>query len=466
MLNRPGAFDARNQVWDAKEAVGEFMQSDALSEAGARPPAQLTSVALGTVVLLATLVALISARTVPFLLLAMLLALLASAVARRTIFDIWPGWSNLTIALALFVGFAGLSALWAEEPAYPLTKFAFAALMAAAALALPRLIDREAPHHAFRLNEGVWMGLLIGLGYFLTEMLTDQAIKINVYNALGLAPPDLKPARHFTLNPDGTILRISDTDMTRNTAPISVFVWPAMMAGLAGLAAPWNRAVAGLILLLGVTCALMSPHETSKVAILLGLIAFALGRWAAPWAYQLMAVAWAGCCLLVVPLALWAHDLDLHNAPQLQMSAQHRIIIWNHTAERTLESPIFGIGANMTYVVGPRMRGTFKNEKGEQWERTLSRHAHNVFLQTWFELGAIGALLLLGAGLVVLRTIAGLEAMVRPYAFAMFASASMLMAASYGMWQLWFMATFAASVILFAIARRAMRDDRLCVLAN
>lgn len=399
-------------------------------------------------------ISLISARTTPFLLLALLIAIGVPALRHGAPAARFPPITAVTLSMGAFLAFAGLSASWSEEPGFPLTKFAFASIIAFAALFLTRLISGARSDRVAFLAEGLWLGVLIGLSYYLTEILTGQSIKMAVYNALQLPAEILKPARHFTWEND-RITHIAPEDMTRNAAPISLLIWPAVLAALGAIARPWNRPVAALLILLGFAAAIMSPHESTKVAIMAGLAGWLLAKWSAKWSHRVFVAAWVTSCIAIIPIVMLAHRLDLHNNPAIQMSGQHRIIIWNHTAEQTLKiAPILGIGANMTYVVGPKLRHTIPNQEGEQWERTLSRHAHNAFLQTWFELGAVGALFLTIVGIAILNALRKLETLIRPYAFASFASAATLFGISYGMWQLWFMAAFGLSVVLFAIARR------------
>lgn len=416
---------------------------------------RLPSAALGTIVLAAMFAALISARTIPFSFGLILVAMLVSAAAAGRLSRSVARLDLLTAALVAFPLWSAATALWSEDPGLALIKSGMALLFLVAALVLVRLARRESTMNALHLADGVWMGLLIGLTYFFIELVSDQAIKMWVYNMLDLGPEQLKPLRHFTFA-HGDIVDISPIDLTRNTAPISLFIWPAAIAAAATAPRRLRTPLSVGLVLLAVVVIVLSTHETSKLAIVVGLVAYALARLSHRWAFRLMSAAWLACCLLIVPAALLAHRADLHNAPWLQSSAQHRIIIWNHTAEQTLQrNPLFGIGANMTHILGPRLRDATDNTEGEVQERTLSRHAHNVFLQTWFELGAVGAVLLAIAGVAILAALRRLDRAVRPHAFALFASASVMALASYGMWQIWFMAMFATAPVMFATAHRA-----------
>jgi O-antigen ligase len=180
-----------------------------------------------------------------------------------------------------------------------------------------------------------------------------------------------------------------------------------------------------------------------------GLATFACSQFSLRLTGRLAVLFWVLTCVAVLPATLMAYRLDLHHASWLPASARHRVIIWNFTAEKLFDSPWFGIGANMTYVLGPELdRQTPKSSDGALG-RTLSIHSHNIYLQTWFELGLFGAALLTLVGLSILSAIRGLIPLVQPYAYATFASAAAMAAASYGMWQMWFMASFGLTAVLF-----------------
>jgi len=168
---------------------------------------------------------------------------------------------------------------------------------------------------------------------------------------------------------------------------------------------------------------------------------------------RLFAIGWVCACLAVLPAALLAYRLDLQNASWLQTSARHRIEIWNATAEKTLQAPIFGAGARSTYVEaqeqGPPPMGGWEN----RLRNSLSSHAHSIYLQTWYELGLVGAVLLTLFGLTFLSAIKSLSSAIQPHTYATFASVAVLAASSYGMWQIWFMALFGFCVVLFSLGR-------------
>jgi len=72
------------------------------------------------------------------------------------------------------------------------------------------------------MAEGIWIGFAVGIVYALVETLSDQAIKIWVYNALGLKSGMLTPARYFTWEA-GRLIAVHSDDLKRNAAAIPLF---------------------------------------------------------------------------------------------------------------------------------------------------------------------------------------------------------------------------------------------------
>jgi O-antigen ligase len=122
---------------------------------------------------------------------------------------------------------------------------------------------------------------------------------------------------------------------------------------------------------------------------------------------------------------------------------------------------LLGVGARTTYVLGPRLESTIKSAPGEVYPRTLSVHSHSVYLQTWFELGLVGAALLTLLGLSVLQAIRALPPSLQPYAYATFASAAIMAASSYGLWQIWFLGLFGSCAAYFGLSSSVLlRRDK------
>ena len=234
-------------------------------------------------------------------------------------------------------------------------------------------------------------------------------------------------------------------------ASLTLFLWPGVLAMLGTLPRRWATVQAALTVVIAGAVVMLSTHETSKLAFVGGLAAFACARLSLRYTGRIVAIGWVFACLAVLPSALLAHRLDLHNASWLQGTARHRIIIWNYTAEQVLKAPWLGVGARSTYVLGPRLEPEITTRADETFRRTLSTHSHSIYLQTWFELGLVGATLLTLLGLSILQVIGLLAVPLQPYAYATFASAALMAASSYGMWQIWFVAMYGLGVALFGL---------------
>jgi hypothetical protein len=89
--------------------------------------------------------------------------------------------------------------------------------------------------------------------------------------------------------------------------------------------------------------------------------------------------------------------------------------------------------------------------------RTTGHHAHNIYLHSWYELGAIGALLLAVAGTTVIMLIFLLPASAQPFAGGAFAAFALIGAFAWGMWQSWFMCAIGLVPLYLRVATAAVQ---------
>ena len=422
--------------------------------------ARTFGICLGSAVLLAVSAGLVSAKTLSFTFVIVLLSFIAAAALRGLIAEAVRRPGQVAWYLGGFLAYAGLSSAWAIEPAATLVTTGYALFVGAGAIFMLQIIDVERRPDLLHLGEGVWIGFAVGLLYLVIELVSGQSIKIFLYNLAGLQPRDLAPPEYFTWA-DGKIVAILREDLTRNMAPVTIFLWPAVTAIMGAVTRRYAAILSILLVLIAGIVVMTAWHETSKGAFLMGLAVFVGARLAPIVAGRFASVCWVLACLGVLPAVLLAHRLELHQAPWIQYSAQQRLIIWNFTAEQVLKSPLFGVGARTTYFLGPSLQKGLPELTGNEQPRTLSTHAHSVFLQTWFELGLVGATLLTLFGLALLQSIMALSVAIRPYALATFASCAVMAASSYGMWQYWYMAMFALCAVLFAIAAQLLNSRQV-----
>jgi O-antigen ligase len=411
---------------------------------------RLHGIVLGSTISLAVAGPLLSARTTPYFLAVMMASFLLAAAMRGRLGDAVPRFGPVFNSLAAFLAYAAASAAWGIAPAQSFLAVALAILVALSSLALVQLFASESHADLLHMGEGLWAAFTFGLLYLAIEIACGQAIKIWLYNLIGLRQGQLSPPDYFVWSAS-KLVAISVDDLKRNMSVLVMFLWPSVLAMMGTLAKPRSVIIAFVSAALTLAVVLLASHGTSKLAILGGLCAFG-GAYVIPRRIgPLVAWGWVIACIGVLPAALLAHRLDLHNSEQLENSTRHRIIIWNYTAEQVLKAPLLGVGARTTYVLGPRLEHTLRSGPDEQFRRTLSTHSHSVYLQTWFELGLIGATLLTLLGLAILQVIRALAVPLQRYAYATFVSAAIMAASSYGMWQIWFIAMFGLSAALFAL---------------
>jgi O-antigen ligase len=173
---------------------------------------------------------------------------------------------------------------------------------------------------------------------------------------------------------------------------------------------------------------------------------------------------WCAATLLVVPIAKELYARGLHLNSPIPLSGKQRIVLWGYTAEQVGKRPLLGIGIASTKKLDERNVAAEK-PAGYPYPRKTGPHAHNIYLQTWYELGATGAVLLLVFGLSMIAAITTLPERFRPYAAAAFASAATMGAFTWSMWQAWFMGLFALTLMVILLgaefARRHSLDVKL-----
>ena len=140
-----------------------------------------------------------------------------------------------------------------------------------------------------------------------------------------------------------------------------------------------------------------------------------------------------------------------------------RFRIWDFVGERVAEKPVLGWGMNSSRNIpggnvsipsplGPATMGT----------NVLPLHPHNMVLQWWLELGAVGAIVFGGfiafTALRLGRGGAGRDAAAAGLAVLAFLSLFGLL--SYGMWQSWWLASQALVATMMAALLRPNDNDR------
>jgi hypothetical protein len=410
-------------------------------------------IALGMMLLVTVAAALVSPRTLPFLFLLSFACFVGAAALAGNIRSAIPRYGSVFWHLAIFLLYAATPAFWSMDAGGVLLATLFAAVAVCAAYTMVQAFDDESRANLLHMGEGLWIGFAVALAYLLIEIFTDQSIKIWAYNWIGVTKDRAPPLTSWE---DGKLVYMAREVLTRNMAPLTLFLWPAVMAIAGTVSRRKGVLLAAVTFVAAVVTVILGTNDTAKIALAGGVLAFACALVMARTTARILAGSWVFACLAVLPLALLAHRNDLHNARWLPDTARHRIIIWNYTAEQVLQSPWVGVGGHTTYILGPELEKIPQTQPDEHFPRTLSKHSHSVFLQTWFELGLFGATLLTLVGLSLLQAIDQLSARLRPFGYATFATGALMAASSYGMWQTWFFSMFCLTAALFGLGAKAL----------
>ena len=360
------------------------------------------------------------------------------------------------LALLLALGlWAALSSTWAADPPEAIGKAAL--LIVFSAVAFWTLAQLPASRTAL-LRHGAWIALVAFgacLAFLALEEATNHVVKRQFFHMLPFTRP---PARHVVATAND--LQIAGYITNRNMAAAMLGLWPMLLMVRALVDRERSLVASAALAVLAVATFAMSMHETSSIAFAASVLVFAIGlRWPRA-ALSLVTVGWLLATLSVVPLATWAGSTaQLHSAQWLPNSARHRIVLWEYTAQHYWQRPLTGIGAASTKVLDNRRGVDVEVKPGTRYQWRSGTHAHNMYLQTWYELGAVGALLLCLAGLSLIAAASRLPRSTVPYATAAFTAAAVMGASTWGFWQVWFMAAFAVSSVLLGIAIRLLESS-------
>jgi hypothetical protein len=361
-------------------------------------------------------------------------------------------WFNLSwpkLAILVFAGWALASTAWSLDPMESATKAFLLALMSAAAALTTHSLYRLNPSTANKLVAlGVTSGTTVLALFLLIELLNDQVVARYV---LHLFPSIMEQDSYHIIRKGDQIIALSDTTINRRIAVFTLLICPVLLSihllvsQIVKLPTMIAAAVVAFLIIA------ISSHQSSLVGAIVGILTFTLALYSPSIAFKALAGVWCIAVLVAVPLAKLPHTAGLHNAPWLFESARQRSIIWNYIADRTMEQPIFGIGAGASAEVS-------RNSSRQNMEKTpaavvdpeAARHPHNGFLQVWYELGAIGAMLFCIVGLSAIRATklkaASLSRLQQACIAAQIAVIMPMIAFSYSIWQTWFQA-----ILLFSV---------------
>jgi len=193
----------------------------------------------------------------------------------------------------------------------------------------------------------------------------------------------------------------------------------------------------------------------TPLAGLVGALVLALATLSLKTARLLVVGAWTIAVLLAVPLGALPYKLGWENWTWLPpASVAARFYIWKYVADEVYERPLTGIGIRGSRDLHLKIPSDAADPSHNAYalKGREARHPHNIYLQTWVELGAIGAVLLLCVGLAGLWVVSAWPPLFQGSAYALFAIASAVGLSGFDFWQTWMLGAlaFAWSEMLLA----------------
>jgi O-antigen ligase len=410
------------------------------------------------------LVTSVAPRLTPLFFVLVSIALIVAALRRGV------GWRQLLPrgralqALAvwlLLAAYVCLNATWSVERLDGFDKAALLAglvIMSFAAVAAALVLDER-----ILVRAGLFFaaGAFLGGLFILIELLTDGAVTRTAMTWVPLLQPSA--AKHLKVT-DGQVTRMNLSELNPNVGLALFHLWPGLLALLALEGARRTVATTVFFATLAAVIAL-SEHGSSQMALIgSGLVVLAARRWRPRAVIRALAAVWCAAFVLVIPASFIAYQSGLHLATWLPISARHRVIMWESTAEQTLAHPLLGVGVKSSEALRARQKAAAPPDQPEGFvaPRGTGHHAHSIFLHAIYELGVLGAVLFAIAGVAVVMLILYLPAASQPFAAGTFAAFGLVGAFAWGMWQTWFMCAAALLPLYLRVAAAAGegRDGR------
>lgn len=381
------------------------------------------------------------------------LLVLARSERPRSIGDVLsPG--PLTLAFTLFCAWAALSTSWSIQPTDGAIKAVWLLLIVLFAHAGARSIEALDDDAANAFGIGLVIAMVVMGGLLAFEIWSSKALLralADVFTSLQ------RPGKHMVVR-GGEVVAISDAEINRRVCVFMLLLVSSLVAARNLVGGGAGKALAVVLAIEAAMIAVATEHQSSQLALLAGGAVLALHFVSPRASLVVVACGWIVATLLVVPIVAAAYGMGLSRDERLPFSFRERVSLWGWQAEQVRLRPLLGAGANTTPAVDFEMiktsEATIVNDR--LGAHHPGRHAHNYYLQTWYELGAIGGLLLLAAGFAGLRLVSRLAPPERWPALTQFAITAAMVATSYGLWQIWVQGTIAAAFMILAAARRPL----------
>lgn len=362
---------------------------------------------------------------------------------------------NALAGIAALVAWFALSTLWSVNPrdaAFAAFLFAASGAIVLMAAALLNGLERD-------VQRAIGLAFTFAIGFSMWLSLEENASGMYLRRAINSLVPMTRPNSIHMRMENGWIASMQPYMSNKNTVAVLLMTWPmVLVSGVLVRSRNWSLARSATLIAVVLAIA-VSEHETSKLALLISAGVFGLALRSQRAAFAVVAAGWVAATLLIVPVSLMAFKTGAFRSDTLQYSARHRIVIWGHTAVGVLKKPFLGNGLASTRVLDEMAKPTKERVAGTDLIEGTNVHAHNVFLQTWYETGAVGAVLMFLAGLPVLAWLRSRPPTIAPHLFAAFTASVTVASLSWSLVASWYIAAFGLVAVWCRFADVFVRNE-------
>jgi O-Antigen ligase len=341
------------------------------------------------------------------------------------------------VALAISIAYLFVNALWAPDRPGALVKAVTVLGLSAGAFFITASYSLRSGAEASVLGKSALAGFILGAAFLLFEIVFHESVMLFINNHLvqvfEITPKKMKIEQ-------GKVTEISSFVLNRNVTSLVLLLIPVLLLTLALPTKTARRiAIAALVVVTAVSI-LLSESGTSVMAFFVGALVLALATLSLKAARLVIVGAWIVAVVLAVPLGALPYKLGWEDWTWLPpQSVAARFYIWKYVADEVYERPLAGIGIRGSRALHLRIPADASDPSHASYalQGREARHPHNIYLQTWLELGAIGAMLLLCLGLAGLWTIGTWPPLLQGAGYSLFAVGSTVGISGFDFWQTW-----------------------------
>lgn len=211
----------------------------------------------------------------------------------------------------------------------------------------------------------------------------------------------------------------------------------------------WKQALRFSVAAALLLTAFLSTHESSKVAICVGIALYGLAHLSKRLTLGIVLAGWLAS-VAATPLIMSGALPFAGKATHLvQSSLEIRFRIWRVALNDIAAHPWRGTGIGSTRV---EFREKSQN-KGNFYKTGIAAHSHNWFLDLWRELGAVGAAFaVMGIAVIAHRLLVTLPR-VSPELIAFTGLVLTMSTGSFSLWAPWYLCAIGMSFAMFGLTK-------------